>query len=122
MDKRKNNKQQAKIKLLHEAKIIQLHELSEEEKNHLKEHGFYIPAAKPTFWQNIKTQLASVPSLVKSVPSLVKNAISLKTLGQAVNASVLIGAITFIAGEQGRRDAQVYQAWQVINSAHNQPG
>ncbi|WP_445634577.1 pentapeptide repeat-containing protein [Nostoc sp. DSM 114161] len=57
-----------------------------------------------------------------SAATSIKNAISFKTLSQAVNASVLIGAITFIAGEQQRRDAQVYQAWQVINSAHNQPG
>ncbi|WP_335086797.1 pentapeptide repeat-containing protein [Nostoc sp.] len=52
----------------------------------------------------------------------IKNAISFKTLSQAVNASVLIGAITFIAGEQQRRDLQVYQAWQVITAAHGQPG
>jgi hypothetical protein len=52
----------------------------------------------------------------------IKNAISFKTLSQAVNASVLISAITFIAGEQQRRDAQVYQAWQVINSAANHRG
>jgi len=57
-----------------------------------------------------------------SATNTIKTTISFKTLGQAVNASVLIGAITFIAGEQGRRDAQVYQAWQVINSATNHHG
>jgi Pentapeptide repeats (8 copies) len=46
----------------------------------------------------------------------------LKILSQAVNVSVLIAALTFIAGEQQRRDLQVYQAWQVINSAANNPG
>ena len=50
-----------------------------------------------------------------SATTSIKNAISFKTLSQPVNASVLIGAITFIAGEQQRRDLQVYQAWQVIS-------
>ncbi|MDZ8069047.1 MAG: pentapeptide repeat-containing protein [Nostoc sp. DedQUE08] len=57
-----------------------------------------------------------------SAATSIKNAISFKTLSQAVNASVLIGAITFIAGEQQRRDLQVYQAWQVISAAHGQGG
>lgn len=57
-----------------------------------------------------------------SAKNSIKNTISFKTLSQAVNASVLIGAITFIAGEQQRRDLQVYQAWQVITAAHGQAG
>ncbi|MBR8840471.1 MAG: pentapeptide repeat-containing protein [Stigonema ocellatum SAG 48.90 = DSM 106950] len=57
-----------------------------------------------------------------SATNSIKEALSFKTLSQAVNASVLIGAITFIAGEQQRRNAQVYQAWQVITAAHAQPG
>jgi len=56
-----------------------------------------------------------------STTNSIKNAISFKALSQAVNASVLIGAITFIAGEQ-RRDLQVYQAWQVISAANGQAG
>jgi hypothetical protein len=98
-----------------QSKIRPLHELSSSEKNHLRRSGHYIPPAKLTFWQELKTKVAGVPSLAKNV-------LSFKTLGQLVNASVLIGAITFIAGEQGRRDAQVYQAWQVINSASDKPG
>lgn len=57
-----------------------------------------------------------------SAATSIKNAISFKTLSQAVNTSVLIGAVTFIAGEQQRRDLQVYQAWQVISAAHGQAG
>ncbi|MEA5621641.1 pentapeptide repeat-containing protein [Nostoc sp. UHCC 0251] len=57
-----------------------------------------------------------------STTNSIKNAISFKALSQAVNASVLIGAITFIAGEQQRRDLQVYQAWQVISAASGQAG
>ncbi len=101
------NKQRSKIK--------PLHELSEEETAHLRRSGRYIPPVKLTRWQELK-------SLFASIPDSVKNVLSFKTLGQAVNASVLIGAITFIAGEQGRRDAQVYQAWQVITAAHGQSG
>jgi len=113
MGKQQNNN--GKLTNKQQAKIKPLHELSESEKSHLRRSGRYIPPVKLTRWQELKVLFASVPSSVKNV-------LSFKTLGQAVNASVLIGAITFIAGEQGRRDAQVYQAWQVINSAHNQPG
>jgi len=46
----------------------------------------------------------------------------LRIIGLIMNPFLLIGAITFIATEQQRRDAQVYQAWQVIIAAHDQPG
>ncbi|MEH2003901.1 pentapeptide repeat-containing protein [Nostoc sp.] len=57
-----------------------------------------------------------------SAKNSTKDALTFKSLSQAVNASVLIGAVTFIASEQQRRDIQVYQAWQVITVAHKQPG
>ena len=57
-----------------------------------------------------------------STKNSIKDTLTFKSLSQAVNASVLIGAVTFIAGEQQRRDIQVYQAWQVITTAHDQPG
>ncbi len=57
-----------------------------------------------------------------SAKNSIKDALTFKSLSQAVNASVLIGAVTLIAGEQQRRDIQVYQAWQVITIARNQPG
>ena len=115
MGKQQNNNSNGKLTNKQRSKIKPLHELSEEEISHLRRSGRYIPPVKLTRWQELKTLFAGVPSLVKDV-------LSFKTLGQAVNASVLIGAITFIAGEQQRRDLQVYQAWQVITAAHGQPG
>lgn len=41
-------------------------------------------------------------------------------LRQVINASILITALTFIAGEHQRRDAAVYQAWQVVTAASGQ--
>ncbi|QLE42247.1 pentapeptide repeat-containing protein [Nostoc sp. C052] len=79
----------------------------------LNQHWWFV-----TLWKIDKRY----QQLKVSATNSIKNAISFKTLSQAVNASVLIGAITFIAGEQQRRDAQVYQAWQVISAAHGQPG
>ena len=57
-----------------------------------------------------------------STKNSIKDTLTFKSLSQAVNASVLIGAVTFIAGEQQRRDIQVYQAWQVITMASDQRG
>ncbi len=115
MGKQQNSNSRGSLTNQQRSKIKPLYELSESEKSHLRRAGRYIPPVKLTGWQELKTLFASVPSLAKNV-------LSFKTLSQAVNASVLIGAITFIAGEQGRRDAQVYQAWQVITAAHDQPG
>ncbi|NEO90779.1 MAG: pentapeptide repeat-containing protein [Moorea sp. SIO3G5] len=36
--------------------------------------------------------------------------------------SLLVGVIVFIAGEEDRRNSEIYQAWQVITAAHNQAG
>ena len=38
------------------------------------------------------------------------------------NISLLVGVIVFIAGEEDRRNSEIYQAWQVITAAHNQAG
>ncbi|NER28406.1 MAG: pentapeptide repeat-containing protein [Symploca sp. SIO1C4] len=38
------------------------------------------------------------------------------------NVSLIIGVIVFISGEDQRREAEIYQAWQVITAAHNQAG
>ncbi|NEO68603.1 pentapeptide repeat-containing protein [Moorena sp. SIO3H5] len=46
----------------------------------------------------------------------------LEILGLLGNLSLLFGVIVFIAGEQDRRNAEVYQAWQVVTAAHNQAG
>ena len=46
----------------------------------------------------------------------------LEILGLVGNLSLLVGVIVFIAGEQDRRNAEVYQAWQVVTAAHDQAG
>ncbi|AOW99441.1 hypothetical protein BJP34_08205 [Moorena producens PAL-8-15-08-1] len=46
----------------------------------------------------------------------------LEILGLVGNLSLLVGVIVFIAGEQDRRNAEVYQAWQVVTAAYDQAG
>ncbi len=46
----------------------------------------------------------------------------LEILGLLGNLSLLVGVIVFIAGEQDRRNAEVYQAWQVVTAAYDQAG
>ncbi|NEO42913.1 MAG: pentapeptide repeat-containing protein [Moorea sp. SIO4A3] len=46
----------------------------------------------------------------------------LEILGLVGNLSLLVGVIVFIGGEQDRRNAEVYQAWQVVTAAYDQAG
>ncbi|NEO89028.1 MAG: pentapeptide repeat-containing protein [Moorea sp. SIO3G5] len=46
----------------------------------------------------------------------------LEILGLVGNLSLLVGVIVFLAGEQDRRNAEVYQAWQVVTAAYDQAG
>ncbi|NEQ78530.1 MAG: hypothetical protein F6K23_39400 [Okeania sp. SIO2C9] len=47
---------------------------------------------------------------------------ALEILGLMGNVSLIIGVIVFVGGEKQRREAQIYQAWQVITAAQNQAG
>ncbi|NEP02914.1 MAG: pentapeptide repeat-containing protein [Symploca sp. SIO2E9] len=46
----------------------------------------------------------------------------LEILGLMGNVSLIIGVIVFVSGEKQRRNAEIYQAWQVITAAYNQSG
>ena len=46
----------------------------------------------------------------------------LEILGIISNITILIALISFIGTERQRRNAEVYQAWQVITAAYDQPG
>ena len=46
----------------------------------------------------------------------------LSLLGMIGNVGILLVAVTYIGSEKQRREAEIYQAWQVITSAHGQSG
>ncbi len=46
----------------------------------------------------------------------------LEILGIVGNISIVIALITFIVTEKQRRNEEIYQAWQVITAAYEQPG
>lgn len=46
----------------------------------------------------------------------------LEILGLVGNVTLILGLLAFFAGEQQRRNLEVYQAWQVITAAHEQGG
>ncbi len=54
--------------------------------------------------------------------AFLKSLAILEILGILGNITIVIALITFIATEKQRRDAEVYQAWQVITAAYEQPG
>ncbi|EKU97147.1 putative low-complexity protein [Leptolyngbya sp. PCC 7375] len=51
-----------------------------------------------------------------------KNQDLLVFLGLIGNISILLGVAIYLGSERQRRDAEIYQAWQVITSAHGQSG
>ena len=54
--------------------------------------------------------------------SFLKTLAILEILGILGNITIVIALISFIATEKQRRNAEIYQAWQVITAAYNQPG
>ncbi len=58
----------------------------------------------------------------KKTLAFLKSPLFLGIVGLLQTITIVIGVITFIATEKQRRNAKIYQAWQVITTAHNQPG
>ncbi len=54
--------------------------------------------------------------------AFLKSLAVLEILGILGNITIVIAVIGFIATEKQRRDAEVYQAWQVITAAYEQTG
>ncbi len=59
---------------------------------------------------------------LQNILAFFKTLAILKILGILGNITIFIALITFLATEQQRRDAQIYQAWQVITTASEQTG
>ncbi len=59
---------------------------------------------------------------LQNILAFFKTLAILKILGILGNITIFIALITLLATEQQRRDAEIYQAWQVITAAHDQSG
>ena len=59
---------------------------------------------------------------LESLLAFLKTLAILEILGILGNITIVIALITFLANEKQRRDAEIYQAWQVITAAYQQPG
>ncbi len=46
----------------------------------------------------------------------------LEILGIVGNLSIILGVISFVSKEGQRRNSEIYQAWQVINTSYSQSG
>ena len=104
-------------------------ELTPEEVQHLRRCGFTItksPSKRPSkrplrrfaaWWET-----TLVEQFLEDVVFLLKNAALLDIINLVAAITIIISLITWLATERQRRDAEVYQAWQVITAAYDQPG
>ncbi len=60
--------------------------------------------------------------LLEDLEFLLQKSAFLSIINLIAGITIIISLITWLATEKQRRDAEVYQAWQVITAAHNQSG
>ena len=70
----------------------------------------------------ISQSLYNTEKRLETLLTWMKTLAILEILGLMGNLTIFIGLLTYIAGEKQRRDAKVYQAWQIISIAYDQPG
>ncbi|MGK7956614.1 MAG: pentapeptide repeat-containing protein [Crocosphaera sp.] len=59
---------------------------------------------------------------LEDIAFLLKNAALLDIVNLVAGVTIIISLITFLVNERQRRNAEVYQAWQVITAAYDQSG
>ena len=103
--------------------------LNPEEVQHLRRCGFTItkssskrltkrPLRRFAAWW----ETTPVEKFLEDVVFLLKNAALLDIINLAAGITIIISLGTWLATEKQRRDAEIYQAWQVITTAYNQSG
>ena len=63
-----------------------------------------------------------IEKLLEDVEFFLKNAALLEIINLVANVTIIISLGTWLATEKQRRNAEIYQAWQVITAAHDQSG
>ena len=117
-----------KLKLKNRAEKASKGKLSTEETQHLRRLGVAItnktksvskrPIRRFAAWWGTTT----IEKLLEDVEFFLKNAALLEIINLVANVTIIISLGTWLATEKQRRDAEVYQAWQVITAAYDQSG
>lgn len=64
----------------------------------------------------------SINSLFRKPCDWLKKSLTVEFFHLLASLCVLVSAFTYVCSEQQRRNTEVYQAWQVVTAAYNQPG
>ncbi|MDJ0719916.1 MAG: pentapeptide repeat-containing protein [Prochloraceae cyanobacterium] len=99
--------------------------LSLEEVQHLKRCG--VDINHKTNKRVIKKlaawcQTTTIEKYLEDVVFLLKNAALLDIINLLAGITIIVSLTTWLANEKQRRNAEVYQAWQVITAAYEQSG
>ncbi|WP_424097204.1 pentapeptide repeat-containing protein [Moorena producens] len=74
------------------------------------------------FFNCYQPRITTAKKFLEPVLDYLKRLTLLEILELLSHISLFVGVIVFIAGEEDRRNSEIYQAWQVITAAHNQAG
>ena len=102
--------------------------LSLEEIQHLKRCGVHINHKKISTDKRPIRRFAAwwettcLEKCLEDVAFLLKNAALLDIINLVAGITIIISLISWLATEKQRRNAEIYQAWQVITAAYEQSG
>ena len=117
-----------KLNLKNRAEKASKGKLSTEETQHLRRVGVAITKKTKSLSKRPIRRLAAwwetttLEKLLEDVEFLLKNAALLEIINLVANVTIIISLGTWLLTEKQRRNAEIYQAWQVITAAHNQSG
>lgn len=104
-------------------------ELTPEEIQHLRRCGFTItkssskrPTKRPLRRFAAWWETTPVEKFLEDIVFLLKNAALFDIINLVAGVTIIISLITWLATERQRRNAEVYQVWQVITAAYGQSG
>ena len=124
----KITKHNKKLNLKNRAKKASEGKLSSEEAQHLRRLGVAItnktksPSKRPIRRFAAWWETTAIEKLLEDISFLLKNAALLEIVNLVAGITIIISLITWLATEKQRRNGEVYQAWQVVTAAYNQPG
>ena len=124
----KITKHNKKLKLKNRAEKASKGKLSTEETQHLRRLGVAItnktkfsskrPIRRFAAWW----ETTAIEKLLEDVEFFLKNAALLEIINLVAGITIIISLITWLTTEKQRRNAEIYQAWQVITAAYDQSG
>ncbi len=117
-----------KLKLKNRVKRALKGKVSTEETQHLRRLGVAITnktkfsAKRPIRRFAAWWETTTIEKFFEDISFLLKNAALLEIINLVAGITIIISLITWLTTEKQRRNAEIYQAWQVITAAYNQSG